>query len=158
MNRIDPLDREILSLLQQDGRMSFTDVASRVGLSLSACHRRIRELESSGTIAGYRALLSADALGIGFEALVFVSMAHTGGDTIAAFEQAVTEVPEVSSAQRLFGDPDYLLHIRTPSLEDYQTVFDARLSALPGVQRLNSTIVMKRFGPDGEVPLALPGR
>lgn len=135
--------------------MSFTDVASRVGLSLSACHRRIRELESNGVISGYRAAISPDALGLGFEALVFVSMAHTGGDTIAAFEAAAADVPGVTSAQRLFGDPDYLLHIRTSSLESYQALFDTRLSALPGVQRLNSTIVMKQFGPSGAVPLGI---
>lgn len=153
MTRIDGLDREILSLLTKDGRMSFTDVASRVGLSLSACHRRIRELERSGVIAGYRANISPDALGLEFEALVFVSMAHTGVETIAAFESAAAAVTGVTSAQRLFGDPDYLLHIRTSSLERYQELFDTQLSALPGVQRLNSTIVMKRFGPDSDAPL-----
>lgn len=154
MTRIDRMDQKILSILQIDGRKSVTDLASDVGLSLSACHRRVRELEATGVISGYRAMVAADKVGLAFEALVFVSMSHTGGDTISAFERAVTEVAEVSSAQRLFGDPDYLLHIRTESLESYQALFDSRLSALPGVQRLNSTIVMKQFGPDGTVSFA----
>lgn len=133
--------------------MSVTDLASKVGLSLSACHRRVKELESTGAIERYRAVISPEALGLSFEALVFVSMSHTGGDTIEAFERAVAEVHEVTSAQRLFGDPDYLLHIRTTSLENYQALFDAKLSALPGVQRLNSTIVMKQFGTEGTLPI-----
>ncbi len=153
MTRIDPIDREILSILQSDGRISITDLASTVGLSLSACHRRVKDLETSGVISGYRAVVAAESVGLNFEALVFVSMAHTGGDTIAAFEQAATEMSEISYAQRLFGDPDYLLHIRTQSIESYQELFDTRLSALPGVQRLNSTIVMKQFGTEGSVPV-----
>ncbi|MGV1034323.1 MAG: Lrp/AsnC family transcriptional regulator [Microbacteriaceae bacterium] len=153
MNRLDPIDREILSLLQDDGRLSVTDLATQVGLSLSACHRRVKELEGSGAIERYRAVISPEALGLGFEALVFVSMAHTGGDTIEAFERAIEELHDITSAQRLFGDPDYLLHIRTTSLENYQALFDTQLSALPGVQRLNSTIVMKRFGSEGTLPM-----
>jgi DNA-binding Lrp family transcriptional regulator len=151
--RMDELNRRILALLQHDGRMSTTDLASRVGLSLSACHRRVKDLEQSGAIAGYRAVISPEAVGLDFEALVFVTMGHTQLETIAAFEKAVADMPEVITAQRLFGEPDYMLRVLSESITTYQELYDTQLSALPGVQRLTSTLVMKRIGVDATVPL-----
>ncbi|WP_243716850.1 Lrp/AsnC family transcriptional regulator [Actinomadura darangshiensis] len=140
---MDAIDRKILALLQEDGRLTVTELASRVGLSVSPCHRRLRELERSGAIRGYRAVVNAAALGLTFQALVFVTMRQEDRDTLLGFEAAVAEVPEVVQAQRLFGDPDYLLRIVTADLTAYQELEDDVLSALPGVQRLNSTLVMK---------------
>ena len=81
---MDSLDREILSALQEDGRISVTELASRVGLSLSACHRRVRELEQSGVIEQYRAVVSPAAVGLTFEAIVFVTISRTDPDTVCA--------------------------------------------------------------------------
>lgn len=141
---MDTIDRKILALLQEDGRLTVTELAQRVGLSVSPCHRRLRELERSGTIRGYRALVDPTALGLTFQALVFVTMRQEDRDTLLGFEAAVTAVPNVVQAQRLFGDPDYLLRIVTADLAAYQRLEDDVLSALPGVQRLNSTLVMKQ--------------
>ena len=149
---MDAIDRKILALLQQDGRLTVTDLAARVGLSLSPCHRRLRELERSGTIAGYRAVVDPDALGLKFQALVFVTMRQEDRATLLGFEAAVAAVPEVLQAQRLFGDPDYLLRIVTADLAAYQRLEDDVLSALPGVQRLNSTLVMKQVVNDRPLP------
>src|SRR3954447_12638353 len=104
---MDDVDRKILAELQSDGRLPLTELAERVRLSLSPCHRRLRALERSGAISGYHAHLDADALGLAFEALVFVTMRSADRDTIAAFEQAVADISPVLQAQRLFGDPDY---------------------------------------------------
>ncbi|MFC8596792.1 Lrp/AsnC family transcriptional regulator [Isoptericola sp. NPDC057191] len=150
---MDQIDREILSLLQDDGRMSTTDLAARVGLSLSTCHRRLRALESSGAIAHYRAVVAPDAVGLTFEALVFVTMRRTDVEAVAGFEAAVAAVPNIVDAQRLFGEPDYLLRVLTRDLAAYQELFDTALGSLPGVQRLTSTLVMKRLGPDRAVPI-----
>jgi DNA-binding Lrp family transcriptional regulator len=141
---VDTIDRKILALLQEDGRLTVTELAQRVGLSVSPCHRRLRELERSGTIRGYRALVDPTALGLTFQALVFVTMRQEDRDTLLGFEAAVAAVPNVVQAQRLFGDPDYLLRIVTADLAAYQRLEDDVLSALPGVQRLNSTLVMKQ--------------
>ena len=111
---MDDVDRKILAALQQDGRLTITELAERVRLSLSPCHRRLRALERSGAISGYRAHLDAHALGLTFEALVFVTMRDAKRDTLAAFERATADIPHVLQAQRLFGDPDYLLRILTP--------------------------------------------
>ncbi len=104
---MDGLDRKILAVLQSEGRLSLTDLAARVGLTVSPAHRRVRDLEQSGAITGYRAVVDPKALGLGFEALVFVTMKQEDRATLRAFEEAVAAVPNVLQAQRLFGDPDY---------------------------------------------------
>lgn len=149
---MDRLDRQILASLQKDGRQSLTDLASRVGLTLSPAHRRVRDLERSGAIVGYRAVVDPKALGLGFEALVFVTMRQEDRSTLLAFEEAVAAVPNVLLAQRLFGDPDYLLRVRTTDLDAYARLEDDVLSTLPGVQRLNSTLVMKNIVADRPYP------
>jgi DNA-binding Lrp family transcriptional regulator len=149
---MDAIDRKIVAVLQEDGRATITDVAARVGLSVSPCHRRLRELERNGIIRGYRAVVDAAALGLTFQALVFVTMRQEDRDTLLGFEAAVERVPEVVQAQRLFGDPDYLLRIVTADLTAYQELEDDVLSALPGVQRLNSTLVMKHIVNDRPLP------
>ena len=104
-------------------------------------------------ISGYHAQLNARALGLTFEALVFVTMRGADRDTVDAFEQAVVTVPHIVQAQRLFGDPDYLLRDVTRDLPDFQQVYDNRLATLPGVQRLSSTLVMKSLAEDRPLPL-----
>lgn len=155
---MDALDREILSRLQEDGRLSITDLASDVGLSLSTCHRRLKELERSGAIEGYRAILSPEALGLGFEAIVFVTLAMSNREAVAAFEEAVAAIPNVVSAERLFGEPDYILHVLARDLDDYQELYDGTLGRLPGVTRLTSTLVMKRVRSPRTVPVDVKGR
>jgi DNA-binding Lrp family transcriptional regulator len=150
---MDWLDRKILAELQADGRRSLTDLASRVGLTVSPAHRRVRDLEKSGAIVGYRAIVDPKALGLGFEALVFVTMRQEDRATLLAFEQAVAAIPNVLLAQRLFGDPDYLLRVRTTDLDAYAKLEDDLLSTLPGVQRLNSTLVMKNIVIDRPYPI-----
>lgn len=142
---MDAIDRKILVELQEDGRLSVTDLASRIGLSVSPCHRRLRELERTGTICGYRATVNAEALGLTFQALVFVTMRQEDRDTLLHFEEAVAKIPQVVQAQRLFGDPDYLLRVFTADLAAYQRLEDDHLAALPGIQRLTSTLVMKQI-------------
>jgi DNA-binding Lrp family transcriptional regulator len=149
---MDAVDRKILTALQQDGRLTVTELAAQVGLSISPCHRRLRELERSGAIRGYRAVVDADALGLSFEALMFITMRQEDRETLIGFEEGVAGIPHVVQAQRLFGDPDYLLRIVTTDLAAYQRLQDEQLSALPGVQRMTSTLVMKRIVQDRPLP------
>jgi DNA-binding Lrp family transcriptional regulator len=149
---MDAVDRKILAELQNDGRLTITDLAARVGLSISPCHRRLRELERTGVIRGYRAIVDPKAVGLTFEALLFVTMHQEDRDTLLGFEAALAGIPNVVQAQRLFGDPDYLLRIVTADLAAYQRLEDDTLAALPGVQRLNSTLVMKQVVNDRPLP------
>ncbi|MDT0449515.1 Lrp/AsnC family transcriptional regulator [Streptomyces hesseae] len=150
---MDDVDRKILAELQRDGRLTITELAERVRLSVSPCHRRLRALEQSGAISGYRAQLDADVLGLTFEALVFVTMRYEDRETVAAFEETVADIPNVLQAQRLFGDPDYLLRVVTRDLAAFQRLYDERLATLPGVQRLSSTLVMKSIVENRPLPL-----
>jgi DNA-binding Lrp family transcriptional regulator len=121
---MDAVDRKILAELQRDGRLTITELADRIRLSVSPCHRRLRALENSGAISGYRPRLDAHALGLTFEALVFVTMRASDRSTLEKFEQSVTEIPNVLQAQRLFGDPDYLLRVITHDLAAFQRLYD----------------------------------
>ncbi len=119
---------------------------------MAPCHRRLRELERTGVIRGYRAVIDLSAIGMGFEVLVQVTMDREDASTITRFESGLVEIPEVRCAERLFGDPDYLLRVATADLAAYQALRDEKLAALPGVQRLTSTIVMKRVVDDRPLP------
>src|SRR5580698_2029316 len=152
MLAMDAIDRKILAELQAAGRLTVTELAQRVALSVAPCHRRLRELERSGTIRGYRAVIDPAAVGLGFEVLVQVTMEREDAATIARFESGLAEIAEVRHAERLFGDPDYLIRVATADLAAYQELRDAKLATLPGVQRLSSTIVMKRIVEDRPYP------
>ena len=152
---MDEIDRKILALLQVNGRATITEIAQSVSLSVSPCHRRLRALERDGSIRGYRAIVDPVAIGLTFQALVFVTMRQEDRETLLGFEHAVSQVPEIVQAQRLFGDPDYLLRVVTADLGAYQRLEDDVLSALPGVQRLNSTLVMKHVVDERPFPTDL---
>ncbi len=147
----------ILAELEADGRLTVTALAQRVHLSVAPCHRRLRELERTGVIRGYHAVIDPAALGLGFEVLVSVTMDREDARTIARFESGLARVPEVRQAERLFGDPDYLVRVATADIAAYQTLRDEKLATLPGVQRLTSTIVMKRVVDARPYPLPAAG-
>lgn len=151
---MDATDREILAFLQSDGRLSVTELADRVRLSVSSCSRRLHELERSGVIRGYRAVIDLAAIGQGFEVLVHITMDREDAGTITEFERGLVEIPEVRHAERLFGDPDYLVRVATADIAAYQILRDRKLATLPGVRRLSSTIVMKRIVDERPLPSA----
>jgi DNA-binding Lrp family transcriptional regulator len=150
---VDRIDREIVAHLQQDGRMTFTALAEKVRLSLSRCQRRVRDLENSGVITGYQVQVDPVAVGLGFEAFVFVTLSRP--DVVEEFDDAVRAVSQVIEAQRLFGEPDYLLRVVAADLSAYQQLYESRLIRLPGVQGMKSTIVMKQAVPLRPLPLTL---
>ena len=151
---MDSLDRKILAELQANGRLTHTELAERVGLSLSPCHRRVKALEEAGAIQGYTAQVNAAALGLNFSAIVFATLKAADRETIQAFEHTVSAIPEIVQAQRLFGDPDYMFHIVARDLAAFQKLYDDRLITLPGVQRLTSTLVMKSVVQNRPLPVS----
>jgi DNA-binding Lrp family transcriptional regulator len=151
---VDAVDRKIIAELQAEGRLTVTELAERVSLSVAPCHRRLRELERTKVIRGYRAIVDPAAIGLGFEVLIQVTMDREDATTITRFESGLAGIPEVRHAERLFGDPDYLVRVATPDLASYQVLRDEKLAALPGVQRLTSTIVMKRVVDDRPFPVS----
>ncbi len=142
---MDDVDRMIVAVLENEGRITLTELAQRVSISTPACHRRVHALEESVVIRGYRAIVNPAALGARFEVLVQVTMDREDAATVAAFERGLAGIAEIRDAERLFGDPDYLLRVATADIEAYQRLRDEALATLPGVRRLTSTIVMKRL-------------
>lgn len=142
---MDKIDRKILAQLQQNGKISLTELAELVNVSLSACQRRVKSLEQAGVIQYYRAVISPKTLGLGFSAIVFISVKTGDRESLDQFEQALQSLPEVVKAQRLFGDPDYMLHVVSENLDSFQQFYDKHLTSLPNVLRLSSTIVMKEI-------------
>ncbi|BAS15530.1 leucine-responsive regulatory protein [Arthrobacter sp. Hiyo8] len=133
--------------------MTATALAAKVGLTVAPCHRRLRDLEASGVIRGYRADIDPGAIGLGFEAIVFVTLRQADRTTMSEFEDRVAAIPNIVEAQRLFGSPDYLLRVIAADLPAYQRFYDDQLSALPAVERLNSTLVMKNLKPNAGPPV-----
>lgn len=156
MVRMDATDREILTQLQREGRMPVNELAERVNLTSAPTSRRVKELERSGAIRGYHADVDPAALDLGFEALVHVTMKLEDTDTLAEFERALAEIPQMRHAERLFGDPDYLLRVVARDIEDFADLRDQRIAALPGVGQVTSTIVMRTIVDNQPLPAARP--
>lgn len=140
---MDRIDRSILRELQEDGRLTNLELAQRIGLSASACLRRVRQLEEDGVIQGYRAVIDPSAVGRGFEVLVSIEV-RRDRETVEAFEEALQDIPDVIEAYRLFGSPGCLLRIAVADLAAYERLWIERLTSLAGVTEVNSQIIMKR--------------
>ena len=140
---LDAVDRAILGLLQEDGRIANVDLAEAVHLSPSACLRRVRRLEESGRIDRYVALLDPSAVGLGTN--VFVEITLTGQDetTLEAFERAVSERPEIMSCHLMAGQFDYLVHVVGRDVADYEVLHRTHLAQLPGVVRMGSSFALR---------------
>lgn len=143
MTAFDDIDAAILAELQRDGRVSSAELGERVGLSASACHRRVKALEASGLIRGYVALLDAEALGRGLTVIVLATLENQRRETLEAFERAVAEIEEVMECHLTTGAEDYLLRLQVRDARDYERVHRERLSGLPGLARLVSNIAMR---------------
>ena len=140
---IDSIDRLILNELQTDGRVSHAELAERVGLSASACHRRVRRLEADGVIAGYVMLLDTGAIGRDLDVFVEVSLVSQSKESLARFEEEVRDCPEVMSCHLVAGDADYLLHLAVQDHRDFERIHNQYLSRLPGVARLRSNFAIR---------------
>ncbi|URF45653.1 Lrp/AsnC family transcriptional regulator [Dinoroseobacter shibae] len=142
MAKLDQINERILHELSCDGRLSNLDLAERVGLSPSACLRRVQELERTGIIQGYKAVLNRAALGQGFTVYIAVGLSeHTKADQ-TGFERAVANAPEVRECHNVTGTVEYLLRVEVADLAAYKTFHTDVLGTLPQVSSLTSYVVM----------------
>jgi len=145
MLKLDRYDRRILELLQEDGRISNQDLADRIGLSPSPCLRRVRALEDSGIIAGYRALLDAGRLGLDLTAILSISMDRHTPERFAAFDAAVGALPEVLECLLVTGrDADYQLKVVVQDMAAYQDLLLNKITRIEGVTGVHSSFVLRR--------------
>jgi Lrp/AsnC family transcriptional regulator, leucine-responsive regulatory protein len=143
MMQLDKTDVAILETLQAEGRISNAALAERVGLSQSACSRRLDILEKNGVVRGYHARLSNAALGHKMTAIVHISLSGQFEKTLADFESAVKRCPNVLSCHLMSGEYDYILRIAAKDLADYERIHRDWLTAMPHVTKINSSFALR---------------
>jgi Lrp/AsnC family leucine-responsive transcriptional regulator len=137
---MDKIDHHILTLLEDDARLSFAEIGDQVGLSKTPCWQRVRELERSGVIRGYRAEIDSVQLGLQVEAFVQVTLSSVQH---VEFEAAVLRHPAVLQCFTTAGQADYLMHVLVAGISELDSLLRMEISQLPGVQKIETTVCMK---------------
>lgn len=140
---LDAFDRRILTVLAEDGRISVTDLARRVGLSKTPCHLRMRRLIEGGVITGFRAVIDPAKLGLDHVAFTEVKLSDTREQALDEFNAAVRRIPEVEECHMIASSFDYLLKVRTPDIRRYRIVLGESISSLPHVSNTSTYVAME---------------
>jgi Lrp/AsnC family transcriptional regulator, leucine-responsive regulatory protein len=141
--QLDPTDRRILTLLQREGRISNADLAERIALSPSACHRRVQRLEAEGFIAGYVALLDPRKIGKPATVFVEITLNSQSDEVLEAFEKGVARIPDVLECHLMAGSADFLLKLMVEDTEDFARIHRQYLARLPGVAQMQSSFALR---------------
>ena len=141
---LDSVDRAILHTIGDNGRITNSELASKVSLSPSACLRRVRALEQSGVILGYKAKLNHAKLGRGTTVFVQISLSSQQESYLDQFESAIAKCPEVVECHLMAGESDYLVQLRCGEVSDYERIHRTYLALLPGVARLRTSFALRR--------------
>ena len=140
---IDELDRSILGILQEEGRITNVELASRVGLTAPPCLRRMRALEEAGVIKGYHAELDPAALGYGIMVFALVSLRSQAEDDLRSFESHVATLPEVRECHMLNGEIDFILKIVAHDLQSFQSFLTSKLTPAPNVASVKTSLTIR---------------
>lgn len=150
---LDRIDRRILRILQQEGRIPFTELGERVGLSTTPCTERVRRLERDGVITGYHARLAPAAVRASLLVFVEISLAYKSGDIFEEFRRAALKLPNVLECHLVSGDFDYLIKARISEMASYRKLLGSTLLTLPHVRESKSYIVMEEVKETMELPV-----
>ncbi len=153
MNKLDSIDKKILTLLQQRGRMTNAELSKQVGLSAASALERVKKLERGGVIRGYHARLNHTAVGISLVILVEVTLARHQHDAIVRFVEAVQKVDEIVDCYHVTGRADYLLRVVAKDIPGYELFVMETLSALPGVQHIETMMVLSAVKESKPLPI-----
>ena len=140
---LDKTDRKILAILQNDGRITNAELAKRIGLSPSACLRRVQRIEESGVISAYVALVQQEAVGRPSSIFVEVTLKSQSEESLRAFERAVVTCPDIMECYLISGDADYLIRVVAADTQDYERIHKQHLTRLPGLARIRSSFAMR---------------
>ena len=140
---LDEFDRKIIAILGRDGRMTYTELAQRVGLSKTPCQQRVRRLVDSGLITGFRAIVDPAKLGLDHVAFTEVKLSDTREEAPRRFNDAVRQIPEVEECHMIASSFDYLLKVRTPDIRRYRIVLGEKISSLPHVASTSTFVAME---------------
>ncbi|MCL4166146.1 UNVERIFIED_CONTAM: hypothetical protein GTU68_056288 [Idotea baltica] len=149
---IDGFDRKILDVISVEGRISVTDLSKRIGLSKSPTQARLRRLEETGVVRGYRALFDPIRLGRDHVAFVEVKLSDTRESALAAFNAAILKIPEIEQCHLIAGAFDYLLKVRTSGMSSYRLVLAERISTLPHVASTSTYVAMQAVKEEAIAP------
>ncbi|ANW02871.1 AsnC family transcriptional regulator [Bradyrhizobium icense] len=155
LSALDSLDRKILRELIQDARISHLALSERVGLSATACARRVLQMEKAGIIKGYAANIDVNALGFPLTVIVHITLDRQSEDALARFETEIHKCPDVISCHLMSGADDYQVQVLACGMEDYERIHKQHLSRLPGVARLQSSFAMRTVVKRSISPAAL---
>lgn len=150
---LDPFDRKILDVLTVDGRISVTALSAKIGLSKSPTQARLKRLEETGVIRGYRALYDPIQLDRDHVAFVEVKLTDTREAALAAFNAAVMRIPEIEQCHLIAGKFDYLIKVRTAGMTGYRSVLAEKISTLPHVSNTSTYVAMQAVKEEGVDPL-----
>ena len=150
---LDKIDRKILRILQAEGRISFTELGERVGLSTTPCTERVRRLEREAVITGYHAHLDPAAVKASLLVFVEISLAYKSGDIFEEFRRAALKLPNVLECHLVSGDFDYLLKARISEMASYRKLLGSTLLTLPHVRESKSYIVMEEVKETLSLPI-----
>lgn len=148
MPPLDRIDHSIIEVLEDNARITLTELASQVGLSKTPCQIRMRRLEKDGYILGYRTMINRARLGQRHIAFVEVTLSDTRSGALKSFNQAVRSITEVEQCHMIAGNFDYLLKIRTADMDNYRIVLGEKISTLPHVKQTSTFVVMESVKDD----------
>ena len=151
--RLDAIDKRLLAALQKEGRITNSELAERINLSPSACHRRVQRLEAEGYISGFVALLDARKLGRPTTVFVEITLAGQADELLDAFERAVTLVPDILECHLMAGTADYLLKVVAEDTEDFARIHRHHLARLPGAAQMHSSFALRTVRQTTAIPV-----
>ncbi len=151
---LDAIDRRLLAALQENGRLTATELAERVGLTTSPCLRRLRLLEAAGIIRGYTALLDQKKVGLPISVFVSIKLERQGEEQLARFEAAVRRCPEVLECYLMTGPRDYLLRVVARDLADYERFVKETLTRIDGIANIESSFALGQVKHSNALPLS----
>ena len=154
-DRIDRIDLKILRVLQGNGRMSNIELSRLVNLSPAPCLARVRRLEKTGYINGYKAELNPELLGLSLLAYVEVTLDRTTPDVFERFKQAVRDVPEIEECHMVAGGFDYLIKVRSQDMDAYRRILGEKIATIPGVLQTHTYVVMEQVKRSGELNILI---
>jgi transcriptional regulator, AsnC family len=153
VKKVDRIDRNILTILQQEGRISYTELADRVGLSTTPCMERVKRLERDGFITGYHASVNPQMLNYNLLVFVEIALSYQSPDAFERFNRAVSTLPYILECHLVSGDADYLLKARLHDMSQYRELLGDMLLTLPGVKNSKSYIVMEEVKEQTQLPV-----
>jgi Lrp/AsnC family leucine-responsive transcriptional regulator len=151
--KFDAIDKQIISILQQEGRIANNELAKRIGLTTTPTLERVRRLEKENVIEGYSAKVNSESVGRGFTAFVKVTLSVHQLNLLEEFTSAVKEIPEILACYHTTGDGDFLLQVVAKDTKDFEQLMRNKLTTLPDVERLYTSIVLNTIKDQSPIPV-----